>query len=272
MRRRAFTLLEILAVVAIISVFVATAVVGLNTGTDAARLRGASRDIFAAMRRARSTALVTQNPCVLSYSNAKVDGESCAKIEIVSAKMFGTASVTTAQTLSGETVNIGGETDEPGGGNAQAGEGQTSGGGETMEEILFAPMSEDVVRGIAVKVLKEGETLAENDREAERQKPKISVFSNVDYLVGRYNEAKKEAAAKESEENQDDGASDSSADASKGDSDDEGESSASVVWEVNGRCEPHKVWVYLAGKSPESGMLLTVDRFGAVKVSTEDDD
>ena len=90
MRRRAFTLIEILAVVAIISVLVATAVVGLNTGTDAARLRGASRDIFAAMRRARSTALVTQNPCVLSYSNAKVDGEICAKIEIVSAKMFGT--------------------------------------------------------------------------------------------------------------------------------------------------------------------------------------
>ena len=270
MRRRAFTLLEILAVVAIISVFVATAVVGLNTGTDAARLRGASRDIFAAMRRARSTALVTQNPCVISYSNAKVDGESCAKIEIVSAKMFGTASVTTAQTLSGETVNIGGETGD-GGDGLQTGEGQ-SGGGETMEEILFAPMSEDVVRGIAVKVLKEGESLAETDREAERQKPKISVFSNVDYLVGRYNEAKKEAAAKESEEKQSDDAASSTSGSPNGESDDEGESSASVVWEVNGRCEPHKVWVYLAGKSPESGLLIKVDRFGSVKVVSEDDD
>lgn len=266
MRRRAFTLIEILAVVAIISVFVATAVVGLNTGTDAARLRGASRDVFAAMRRARSTALVTQNPCVLSYSNAKVDGETCAKIEIVSAKMFGTESVTSAQTLSGETVFIGGGEEESGV-ESEAGEGQPS-GGETMEEILFAPMSEDVVRGIAVKVLKEGEELAETDREAERQKPKISVFSNVDYLVGRYNEAKKESAAKQAEESagEGDGKNDESGDT------EEDDSSASVVWEVNGRCEPHKVWVYLAGKSPESGLLIKVDRFGSVKVVSEDDD
>lgn len=266
MRRRAFTLIEILAVVAIISVFVATAVVGLNTGTDAARLRGASRDVFAAMRRARSTALVTQNPCVLSYSNAKVDGETCAKIEIVSAKMFGTASVTSAQTLSGETVSIG-DGGEGTDGQTEAGEGQSA-GGETMEEILFAPMSEDVVRGIAVKVLKEGEELAESDREAERQKPKISVFSNVDYLVGRYNEAKKEAAEKESEGSADD----SGEKKDVAEPTEEDESPASVVWEVNGRCEPHKVWVYLAGKSPESGLLIKVDRFGSVKVVSEDDD
>ena len=260
MLRRAFTLLEILAVVAIISVFVATAVVGLNSGTDAARLRGSARDVFAAMRQARSTALVTQNPCVITYSNATVDGEPCAKVEIVSARMFGASSVTSAQTLSGETVQIGDE-----------GEGSGE-GGETMEEILFAPMSEDVVRGIAVKVLKEGESLDATDRDAERQKPKISVFSNVDYLVGRYNEAKKEAAEKEKEESADGGGQEASSNGGSASDDGEGESSASVVWEVNGRCEPHRVWVYIAGKSPESGLQIKVDRFGAVKIVSEEDD
>ena len=40
----------------------------------------------------------------------------------------------------------------------------------------------------------------------------------------------------------------------------------SVVWEVNGRCEPHRVYVYPAGKSPESGLCIKIDRFGAAKV------
>ena len=28
----------------------------------------------------------------------------------------------------------------------------------------------------------------------------------------------------------------------------------SVVWESNGRVEPHKVWIYADGKKPESGL------------------
>ena len=255
MLRRAFTLLEILTVVAIISVIVATAVVGLNSGTDAARLRGSVRDIFATIRQARTTALVTQNPCVLTYSVGKVDGEPCAKVEIVSAKMFGANPVTKVETLSGETIDIG---------DGQSGEE----GGETMEEILFAPISDDVVKGIVLKVLKEGEQLEESEREAEKNRPKISVFSNVDYLIGRYNDAKKEAESKETEEEEKTGGADTSG-FSSGDDD---QPPTSVVWEVNGRCEPHRVWVYRAGKSPESGLQIRVDRFGAVKIVAGDED
>ena len=255
MLRRAFTLLEILTVVAIISVIVATAVVGLNSGTDAARLRGSVRDIFATIRQARTTALVTQNPCVLTYSVGKVDGEPCAKVEIVSAKMFGANPVTTVETLSGETIEIG---------DGQNGDE----GGETMEEILFAPISDDVVKGIVLKVLKEGEQLEETERDAEKNRPKISVFSNVDYLIGRYSESKKESEEKESAEEEKSGASDTS----KFSSGDDDQPPTSVVWEVNGRCEPHRVWVYRAGKSPDSGLQIRVDRFGAVKIVAGDED
>ena len=256
MLRRAFTLLEILTVVAIISVIVATAVVGLNSGTDAARLRGSVRDIFATIRQARTTALVTQNPCVLTYSVGKVDGEPCAKVEIVSAKMFGAQPVTTVETLSGETIEIG---------DGQSGDE----GGETMEEILFAPISDDVVRGIVLKVLKEGEQLEESEREAEKNRPKISVFSNVDYLIGRYNDAKREAESKGTEEEEE---KTGGTDTPEFSSSDDDQPPVSVVWEVNGRCEPHRVWVYRAGKSPESGLQIRVDRFGAVKIVAGDED
>ena len=48
----------------------------------------------------------------------------------------------------------------------------------------------------------------------------------------------------------------------------------SVVWEVNGRTEPHKVWIFPDGSSPENGLCISIDRFGAAKVlgGDEEDD
>ena len=42
----------------------------------------------------------------------------------------------------------------------------------------------------------------------------------------------------------------------------------SVVWEVNGRCTPHKVWIYPEGAQPQNGLCISVDRFGAAKVTS----
>ena len=46
----------------------------------------------------------------------------------------------------------------------------------------------------------------------------------------------------------------------------------SVVWEANGRCDPHRVWVYLDGSTPDKGLCIKVDRFGATKIVSADDD
>lgn len=40
----------------------------------------------------------------------------------------------------------------------------------------------------------------------------------------------------------------------------------SIVWEVNGRTEPHQVWIYRDGSTPEKGLSIKVDRFGGAKV------
>ena len=250
--RRAFTLIELLAIVAIIGIMVAAGVVSLGAGQGAARTRGATRDIFATIRQARSTALVTQQPCVLSYSTATVDGETCAKVEITSARIFSGSSVTEAETLSGERVNL---ADPNGAADGDAADG--AGGGEAVEDILFEPIAAEVVKGMAIQV-KMADELVEVEQNEEKSRSMISAFSNVDALLGRYRESKATEAEKDDDEKDDASAASSSGN--------DTQAPVSVVWEVNGRCEPHRVYVYPAGKSPESGLCIKIDRFGAAKV------
>ena len=39
-----------------------------------------------------------------------------------------------------------------------------------------------------------------------------------------------------------------------------------VLWQTNGRTDPHRIWVYADGSDPESGLSIRIDRFGAAKV------
>jgi len=255
--RRAFTLIELLVIVAIIGIMVATSVVNIGAGQRAARIRGATRDIFAVIRHARSTALVTQQPSVITYSTVTIDDEVCAKVEINAAKILNADTVQRASTLSGEMVSLYDNDGSDG-----------DSGGLTVEDVLFAPISTDVVRGIRIKVLKDGEQLEYADDEA-KARPKISVFSNVDYLIGKLKDAKaKEAEAKAKE------AEEAGLSAVQTIPDSSDQEPVSVVWEVNGRTEPHKVWVFPDGSSPEKGLCISIDRFGAAKVlgGDEEDD
>ena len=260
--RRAFTLIELLTIVAIIGIMVTASVVNVRSGQGAARVRAATRDVFALIRHARSVALVSQQPSVITYSTGRVDDETCAKVEINTAKIMSDSGPRFATTLEGERVQL--IEDDP----APEGEDQTAsaGGGQSVEEVLFAPVSEDVVRGVRIKVLREGEEL-EGVPDAARSRSKVSVFSNVDYLIGRLREEKaKTAEAKAAEEQEQ-----ASAPAPAAGLDDQ--EPVSVVWEVNGRTEPHRIWVYADGSDPEKGLCIKVDRFGAAKVlgSGEDD-
>ena len=258
--RRAFTLIELLTIVAIIGIMVTASVVNVRAGQGAVRVRAAARDIFATIRHARSVALVTQQPSIITYSTGTVDDEVCAKVEINSAKIFGSDSVRSATTLEGANVNL---IDEP-----QDADSTTSGegGGQTAEDVLFAPISEDVVRGVRLKVLKEGEELDYVSDEA-KAKPKISVFSNVDYLIGKLNDSKAKAAEEKAAAEKD--AMAAVAAAASGMEDQE---PVSIVWEVNGRTEPHRVWVYPNGATPDKGLCIKIDRFGGMKVLAEGED
>ena len=243
------------------------------SGQGMARVKGATRDVYAAIRHARSVALVTGQRVLVNYSNETVDDETCVKIEVVAAKIMNADGdrpepqpyyvmdykELQPKAKAGEKYELV-HIRKPGeGDNANP---DSSGGGETLEEILFPSISEDVVRGICIKVAVGDESL-ETDPSEEKSKSKLSVFSNVDYLLGRFKEAKAQAAAEE-KKNADE--------AEPAAVVDEVQEPVSVVWEVNGRCEPHRVWVYPQGSSPERGLSIKVDRFGAAKVLAAGED
>lgn len=260
--RRAFTLIELLAIVVIIGTMVGTAVLSIRTGQDAARLKGSVRDAFATIRHARSMALLSKQPSIITYSTVEEDGEQCARIEVHTAKIFSESQVTVAETLDGERISINGE-EESEAPPAKKGKGdeapaEPASAGKSVEEMLFEPLDTEMFRGISLKVIKEGDEMS--DYGEERAKPKISVFSNVDFLLGRFNQAKAEQEKKEAEAK--------SAEAAAAV---DGQSAESFVWEVNGRTEPHKVWFYRAGTRFDEGLCISVDRFGAAKVLSEDD-
>ena len=268
---RAFTLIELLVIVAIICAMAGVGVVSVRGGQGAMRVRGATRDVFAAIRHARSQALVSQKPVVVTYSTDEADGEVRAKVEVTSAKLF-SAGVdrSKVRTLTGEPlaperrelVHVE-KASEPDGKAETDAKATSDDGGSLVEDVLFAPIREDVVTGMRLKVVV-GDDAA--DAAAGGRAKRLSVFSNVDYLLGKFRESRP-AVEKPSAAGTD------AAAAAKGKgakAADESQEPVSVVWETNGRVEPHRVWVYADGQRPEDGLSIRIDRFGAAKVISGD--
>lgn len=263
-RNKGFTLIELLIIVAIIGTMVTVSIINIRTGQTAARIKGATRDLVASIRHARSTALVMMQPTVVTYSTVRREDVVCAQVKLDGAKIqSGSSGV--LQTLSGNPI----ETDEPKREAIVDDAGETllaEGAGQTVEDVLFAPISEDVVQGVCIKVTVGDEALEYERAGREKKGNRVSAYSNVDYLLGKYKQHQEEeekAAASEAEKE------DPSSDTSASTSDQE---PVSLVWEANGRCEPHRVWVFAEGSSPDSGLCIQVDRFGAIKVVSGDEE
>ena len=97
------------------------------------------------------------------------------------------------------------------------------------------------------------------------RKSRISVFSNVDFLRSQSRAVEAARTAKPGEESGE----------SKDKPDGEGDTSVaaqepvSIVYETNGRCQPHRIKVWKDGTDEDSGLTVTVDRFGKTKVEDE---
>ena len=213
--RRAFTLLEILAVVGIIGIIATLAFAGVNTGTAAARLRGATRGVFATVRQARSVAIVSQKPAVVTYSNSTADGEPCISVRLDTVKLMDTAGGRVVHTLEGDEIDL----DDPTGAVAAAkaeatrlasmrGESvedavaaisESSGSGESIEDILFAPIDASVMGGMMIKVVVGDEAMGNMSGGDVVPQRRVSVFSNVDRLLGNYKKADEGNVQKEEE-------------------------------------------------------------------------
>ena len=158
--KRAFTLIELLVIIAIMGTMVAVAVGSVFSGQSAARVRGATRDVLAEIRRARSTALITQSAAVITFSNETSGDVHIAKVEVKGENLIGSVKEVEATTIEGKKVTVSGD--------------------EMLAEKINAPIPAQVLEGIKIMVVM-GEDGIASSEEISSRKSGVSVFSNIDY-------------------------------------------------------------------------------------------
>ncbi len=267
-----FTLIELLVIVAIIGIMLGSAVMGVGSGSASAQMKSATRRVLQLSRQARTMALLRQQAAVITYEEI-YDGKSLVggKVMIESRR---DAARPGSSSSNGRPIMLNGEAVEENDELVAASEvddNAISKEQELMERIVDDPQDSDPdradasdwdpdsprsFRGIHLKVeLLDDEGVAFGER-----KSRVSVFSNVDYLRGqsRAAEASRVSRSDSSDQAQtSDGENGQSASA---------EEPVSIVYEANGRCQPHRIKVWKDGADEDSGLTVTVDRFGKTKV------
>ncbi len=251
--RRGFTLIELLVVVAIIAIMLSTAALSVGSGTAAVRMKNAVRSVWHLSGYARTMALLRQHAVVITYSEVwEGDNFVKSKIEVKAGSETSTPSAEMPSSVARSIFDP--EAPPP---ELEPEENSTeSAVAEGIEE------SAHEFPDVHVKVERLGEDGQSLDG---KRKKTISVFSNVEYLLGRNKQA-----ASDSDKNE-------KGKSGPADDDDsprqETREPASIVFETNGRCEPHRILVWKDGQDESKATVLEVDRFGTIKnPEAEEDD
>ena len=248
-----FTLIEILVALVIVGILVGTAAVSLGAGVKSAQMADATRAVQQYAGHARAIALLKQRPVVLTIEEFVEDGV------FVKSRI----SVSYSKDASSEGEGI-----SHGAGFGPAGSGQ--GGVVTLAGV---PVDEEDAGGAEVEDV--NDPLSPEPRDFEgvhirgelkgdlaQKRSRISVYSNVDTLRRQNREQQAKAKLEESGVAAD--GTDSAAEEQTTDS------SFSIVYEPNGRCDPFLVKIWKDGTDEEKAVTLEVGRFGRV-VEDEDD-
>jgi len=249
-----FTLVELLVVVAIIAIMLSTAALSVGSGTTAVRMKNAVRSVWQLSGYARTMALLRQHAVVVTYSEVwEGDRFVKSKIEVKAGSEMSTPAAEQSSTVArsifdpeAEAPALEEETDEDSADSVVQ---------EGMEEKAFE------FPDVRLKVELRGE---EGDYQNEKKKA-VSAFSNVDYLLGRNKQ--KQDSKDEKAGGKGSGASDDEEESKQ-----ETREPVSIVFETNGRCEPHRILVWKDGKDEDTATVLEVDRFGAMKNPDSEDD
>ena len=243
--RRGFTLIELLIIVAIVGALLTMAVGNLTAGLGAAEMSTGGRSVMQLARHARTMALLNQRPCVITYTDGG-DGEGAAsRIKLELQAETGANNVQTVK-----SVYAAGDAED-----GQDGEDA----GEKGELASMMEHMEHEFKGIRLKV----ELLEIDGKTANEGKSAISIFSNLDYVLG---DTRKERKEREKKRNKDrdgeDGGDEKEATGA--------EEPVAVTYEPNGRVQAHRVTLYRAGADPDKdGVTITVDMFGKPRVEDE---
>ena len=269
MKRAGFTLIEILIVVGIIAIMLASAVMSVASGRGAVQVKEATRGVVQLSRYASALALLRQRPVVVTFHKkgkveVRISGESTGTGEI------GKPSDPIYQEVNGEVTQTAAEiaADAEEDGVDDSADSSTKGVSKDEKKGFFytrqalnpEELAKEDAEGeydgveITVEVLGEdGEPLppelaaARSLKQPERKKLKVEVFNSLD--IGR-----------EDEEEEDSGLEDD-------------DPPVSVTYETNGNVNPHRIIIRLKDASAtDEGFAINISRSGKATVGEEDED
>lgn len=256
MRRGGFTLIEIMIVVGIIAVMLASAVMSVASGRGAVRVKEATRGVIQLSRYASALALLRQRPVVVTFHRkgrveVRISGEATGTDEIGAAadpiyrEVDGRTTPTAAAYVEEEQAAEGAEPEPAAGAAAKAAE-KEKGFFYTRQvldpEVLAKEDAEGEYEGVTftVEVLGEdGEPLAPELAAARSLPPPKRERKNVEG----------ETVEEEAEDE---------------------EPPVSVTYETNGNVNPHRIIVRLEGESDaEEGFAINISRSGKATVGDD---
>ena len=271
MRRAGFTLIEILVVVGIIGIMLASAVMSVASGRSAVEVKEATRGVIQLSRYASALALLRQRPVVVTFHKkgkveVRISGESTGSGEV------GAPSDPIYLEVNGETTQTAAEMEaesQEDGGTVQRASSGSNGAKDEKKGLFYTRQvldpdelakedAEGEYEGVTftVEVLGEdGEPLppelaaARSLKQPERKKPVVDVFNSLDINADR---------EKEDEDNE---------------KDEDEEPPVSVTYETNGSVNPHRIIIRLENASAsDEGFAINVSRSGKTTVGEDEED
>ena len=273
MRRAGFTLIEILIVVGIIVIMLATAVMSVTSGRGAVQVKEATRGVIQLSRYASALALLRQRPVVITFHHkgkievrisgeATDSGEKGTPADPIYREVAGFSTLTAAEYSAAdddEESPEAGKTQKDGAG--QGGEAASGGGGKGADEKKGLFFTRRVL---------DPEVLAKEDAEGEYE----SVTFSVEVLGEDGEPLDRDLAASLSlqqpkREKKDEDGEIIEDDQEVGDA----EPPMSITYEPNGKVTPHRITVRLEGESEAAeGFVINVSSSGKATVGDEEEE
>ena len=264
MRRAGFTLIEILIVVGIIVIMLATAVMSVASGRGAVQVKEATRGVVQLSRYAYALALLRQRPVVVTFHHrGKIEVRISSDSAEGSGEVGSAADPIYREVDSVETVSARDQEDEKedakDDGQTEGGDGKASGEKDEKNGYFYtrrvldpAMLAKEDAEGEYEGVTFAVEVLGEDGKPLE---PDVAAMRSLRQPKREKRTPDGEVAEEDESEDQED---------------EKEAASVSVTYEPNGVVNPHRIIVRLHGESEASeGFAISISRSGKATVGED---